>query len=122
MPPPIPAVSSLPLLAAAPLWTSAASDSLAASTPTARFCTIATDESDTRPPVFRSPPPTFAIPCSMVTPEICTLPPLTWMTRSILLPSMIVPREPEPLIAILPARSRSPVALGSVLAVSIVNL
>ena len=58
--------------------------------PIARLFTIATDESDTWPPVLSSPAPSSDRPCWIVTPEMLTLPPRTWKTRSRLLPSMIV--------------------------------
>ena len=90
--------------------------------PTARFPTTATDESETRPPLFKMPPPVFASPCRMVTPDMFTFPLRTSMTRSRLLPSMIVPREPEPLMVRLLVMSRSPVALASSLAPAIVSV
>ena len=59
---------------------------------------IVTEVSVSLPPEFKIPPPSpTARPCWIVTPEIDTLPERTWMTRSVLLPSMIVLPAPLPL-------------------------
>ena len=89
--------------------------------PTARFASTATDESVTRPPLFNSKPSMFVFPCWIVTQYMFTLPYNISLTRSRLLPSMIVAREPAPLMVRLLVTSRSPLALASSLAPVIVS-
>ncbi len=79
--------------------------------PSATLFVTTTELSESRPPLFKIPPPAPTTrPCWIVTPVIDTVPLCTWMTRSRLLPSMIVLPAPLPWIETLAVMSRSPVA------------
>ncbi len=91
--------------------------------PTATLLATTTPLSESRPPLLRIPPPSPTTrPCWIVTPVIVTLPPWTAMTRSRLLPSMIVWVAPRPWMETLASMSRSPLALPSPLAAGIVSV